>query len=133
MLNYLHFKTIYSRRQNPDTLFLLNVFQNKINCCSIMDAVDLHVPLSILETFPLLTSVMSPVMSQDLALEQGASRLQTSANLWTFSLNITSPLRIHFPLFNPSELNHYRVACIILLPKIKFQSSSSSSSSSSLN
>jgi hypothetical protein len=74
-------------------------------------------PLSILETFPLSTSVMS----QDLALEQGASRLQTtSANLWTFSINITSPLRIYFPLFNPTELNHYRVACIISLPSIKF-------------
>jgi hypothetical protein len=38
---------------------------------------------------------------------------------------------MHFPLFNPTELHHYRVTCIILLPSIKFQSRSSSSFSSS--
>jgi hypothetical protein len=80
--------------------------------------------LSKLETFPPLTSVMS----RDLARQQSASRLQTTtANLWTFSVNITSPLKIHFPLLNPIELRHYRVTCIIL------QSSSSSSISSSLS
>jgi hypothetical protein len=66
-------------------------------------------------------------MSQDLAIQQSATRLQTSANHWTSSINITSPLRIRFPLFNPTELRHYRVTCIILLPRIKFYSSSSSS------
>jgi hypothetical protein len=60
-------------------------------------------------------------MSQELALQQGASLLQTtSANLWTFSIYITSPLRIHFPLLNPTDLHHYHVTCIILLPSIKF-------------
>jgi hypothetical protein len=50
-------------------------------------------PLRKLETFPLLMSVMS----QDLAIQHGASRLQTtSANLPTFSINITSPLMIIF-------------------------------------
>jgi hypothetical protein len=39
-------------------------------------------------TFPPLKSVMC----QDLALQQGAQQLQTaSADLWTFSVNITSP------------------------------------------
>jgi hypothetical protein len=72
-------------------------------------------PLSKLETFPPLRSVMC----QDLALQQGASRLQTtSENLWAFSVNITSPLRINFPLLIPAGLHHYRVTCIILLPSI---------------
>jgi hypothetical protein len=44
MLNYLHLKTFYSRRQHLDALFLVNVFKNKINCCSIMDTVGLHIP-----------------------------------------------------------------------------------------
>jgi hypothetical protein len=53
-------------------------------------------------------------LSGDLALQQGASRLQTaSANLWTFSINITSPLRLHFPLLIPTELQHYHVTCMI--------------------
>jgi hypothetical protein len=57
-----------------------------------------------LETFPPLTSVMS----QDVALQHGASRLQTTtANLWTFSINVTSPLRTHFFLFNRTELYLY--------------------------
>jgi hypothetical protein len=56
------------------------------------------------------------VMSQE-----GASRLQTSSNPWTFSINVTSPFRIHFPLPNPTdELYHYRVTCVILLSRIKF-------------
>jgi hypothetical protein len=58
-------------------------------------------------------------MSQDLAFEQGASRLQTSANLCTFSIH-TSPLRMHFPLLHPTELRHYRVTCIDLVPSITF-------------
>jgi hypothetical protein len=74
-------------------------------------------PLSKLETTPPLTSVMS----QDLALQQGASRLQTtSENLWRASIDIPSPLRIHFPLRNPTELHQHRVTCINFLPRIKF-------------
>jgi hypothetical protein len=65
------------------------------------------------------------VMSQDLALQQGASQLETtSADLWTFSINITLLLTIHVPLPNSTDISHYRVTCIILLPRIKFKSSS---------
>jgi hypothetical protein len=47
------------------------------------------------------------VMSHDLALQQDASQLQiASADLWAFSINIISPLRIRFPLLNPTELRH---------------------------
>jgi hypothetical protein len=43
-------------------------------------------------------------MSEDLALQQVASQLPTAfADLWTFSINIPSPLRIIFPLLNPTE------------------------------
>jgi hypothetical protein len=44
MLTYLHVKTLYSRRQHLDALFLVNVFKNKNNCYSIMDAVGLRIP-----------------------------------------------------------------------------------------
>jgi hypothetical protein len=43
VLNYLHFKTLYSRRRNVDALFLINVFKNKIYC-SVTDSVGLRVP-----------------------------------------------------------------------------------------
>jgi hypothetical protein len=43
MLNYLYLKTRYSRRQHLDALFPGNVFKNKINFCSIMDTVGLHI------------------------------------------------------------------------------------------
>jgi hypothetical protein len=78
-------------------------------------------PLSKLETLPPLTSVMS----QDLPLRKGAPRLQT--DLWTFSINITSPLRVYLALLNATELDHYRVTCIVVLPGIKCSSTSSSS------
>jgi hypothetical protein len=40
----IHIKILYFRRQNLDTLFLINVFKNKVDCCSIMDNVGLRVP-----------------------------------------------------------------------------------------
>jgi hypothetical protein len=39
MLNYLYFKALYSRRRKLDASFLVNVFKNKTDGCSIMDAV----------------------------------------------------------------------------------------------
>jgi hypothetical protein len=60
-------------------------------------------PLNKLDTFQHLKSVMS----QDLALQQGASQLQTaSADLWTFLVNIPFQLMIYLPLFNPTKLHH---------------------------
>jgi hypothetical protein len=116
MFNYLHFKNLHSRRQNLDALFLINVFK-KNKALPLWTLLVSVYPLSKLETLSPVTSEMS----QDLALQQGASRLQTaSANLWTFSINITSLLRIRFPLFNPTELRHYRVTCIVLWAGIKF-------------
>jgi hypothetical protein len=84
-----------------------------------MDNAGLRVPTK--QNSPETFTPLISVISQDLALEQGASRLQTiSTNLWTFTINITSNLGIHFPLLNPTELHHYRVASIILLPSTKF-------------
>jgi hypothetical protein len=75
-------------------------------------------PLSKLKNFPPLPSVTS----QDLALQQGASRLQTtSASLDVFNkYNITLEDIKYFPLLNPTEWRHHRITCIILLSTIKF-------------
>jgi hypothetical protein len=43
VLNYLRFKTLYSRHQNLFALFLINVFKNKINSYSVVHAVGLRV------------------------------------------------------------------------------------------
>jgi hypothetical protein len=51
LLNYLHLKTLYSRRQHLDALFLVNVFKNKINSCSIMDTVGLQIPAKQIRDF----------------------------------------------------------------------------------
>jgi hypothetical protein len=51
MLNYLHLKTLYSRRQHLDALYLVNVFKNKINCCTIMDTIGLHIPAKQIRDF----------------------------------------------------------------------------------
>jgi hypothetical protein len=94
---YLSFKTLYSRRKNLGALFSINIFKNKIDCCSIMNTVGLRVSSKQIRESPPLISLMS----QDLGLQQGASQLQTAfAYIWT---NISSPLRIHFPLLNPTE------------------------------
>jgi hypothetical protein len=81
-----------------------------------MEIVGLCAPIMHVRDFPLLTFVMP----QDLTFQQGASQLKTSINFWTFSTNTASPLRIQCPLLNPTELLHYHVTCIILLPRIIF-------------
>jgi hypothetical protein len=43
-LNDLHFNLLYTRLQNLDILFLVNVFKIKIDSCPIKDDVGLRVP-----------------------------------------------------------------------------------------
>jgi hypothetical protein len=42
--SHLNFRTLYSRRRHLNALFLINVFEGKINCHSIMDTVGIRVP-----------------------------------------------------------------------------------------
>jgi hypothetical protein len=51
MLNYLNSKTVYSRGQNLEALFLINAFKNKINCCCIMATLGLRVPTKQIRDF----------------------------------------------------------------------------------
>jgi hypothetical protein len=44
MLTYLSFEKLSLRRQRLDALFLINVFKNKIDCCSCMNTVGLRLP-----------------------------------------------------------------------------------------
>jgi hypothetical protein len=83
MLNYLHFKTLYCRQQNLDPL--LKFSRTKLTIV-VMDNVGLLVPTKEIRDF--LAFKLSHV-TQELALQQGVSWLQTtSANIWTFSINI---------------------------------------------
>jgi hypothetical protein len=60
-------------------------------------------PLNNSETFQPLKSVVF----QDLALQQGASQLQTaSADRWTFLVNTPFQSMIYLPLFNPTKFYH---------------------------
>jgi hypothetical protein len=109
MLNCQHLINLYSWRQNLDALLLSNVFKNKIDCCSVMDTVGLLAPCKQIRDFT--TFNVSNVSR--LTLQQGASRLQiTPANFWTFSINLTSPLRINFSLIN--VLNYVIIALPVL-------------------
>jgi hypothetical protein len=49
-----------------------------------------------------------------------STRCVTAANLRTFSIKTTFPFRMYFSSHNPTELHHYFVTCIILLPSITF-------------
>jgi hypothetical protein len=54
-----------------------------------------------------ITGSLKSVMFQDLALQQGASQLQTaSADRWTFLANIPFQWMIYLPLLNPTKLHH---------------------------
>jgi hypothetical protein len=66
MLVYLHFKTLSLSRHNLDALFLINVFKNKIDCCSIMNTVGLRVPTKHIRDFSIF-------------IARGVSRLSPSS------------------------------------------------------
>jgi hypothetical protein len=74
MLIYLYFKTLYSRRQDLDALFLINAFKNKIVCWSIMDTVGVRVPTKQIRDF----YAFNVSNISRLTLQQVASRLQTT-------------------------------------------------------
>jgi hypothetical protein len=88
MLNYLHFKTLYSMRQNLNAVFLINVSKSKkFTVVPLWILLVSMYLLSKVEIFPHLMLVMS----HDLVLRQGASQLRTaSADLWGFSKYNTS-------------------------------------------
>jgi hypothetical protein len=44
ILERLGLRTLYSRRMHHEALFLINVFNNTIDCQSILDIVSLRVP-----------------------------------------------------------------------------------------
>jgi hypothetical protein len=44
ILSHLNFRTLYSKQQHLDAIFLINVFKGKINYHSIMDTVGIRVP-----------------------------------------------------------------------------------------
>jgi hypothetical protein len=102
VLNYLHFKTLYSRRHLHALLYFISTpSRTKLSVVLFWLLLGSVYPLSKLGTFPPSTSAIP----QDLALQQGASQLQTaSADLWTRSINILSHLRIRFPLLNSIKL-----------------------------
>jgi membrane-associated HD superfamily phosphohydrolase len=51
MLYRFNISTLYSRRKHLDSLFLINVFINKISCSSIFDTVSLCIPSRTIRDF----------------------------------------------------------------------------------
>jgi hypothetical protein len=117
MLNYLHFKKLYSRRQNIDALFLINVFKNNTDSCSVMNIAGLHAPTK--QTRDFSTFNVSNVSRISLS-----SRRVKDPNNICKSLDFFNKYNISqentFPLFNPTGLYHYCDACTIILPRIIF-------------
>jgi hypothetical protein len=116
MMNYLHFENFHYSAYNLDPLFVSNIFIKKIACYSLMNSVLIHVLIEQTRYF----STFDVNKIQVLSRQQGTSRLRTSSDLCTFSINIQSSLRIHFTLLNPIELHSYRVTCIVLFLRIRF-------------
>jgi hypothetical protein len=89
-----------------------------------MDTAGLHVPTK-------------PIRGLSALNVGNISRLSPSTRCGTAANSICKPLDVFikhnislegtFSLLNPTELRHYRVACIVLLPSIKFKCRSSSS------
>jgi hypothetical protein len=55
ILERLDLRTLHSKRRHLNALFLTNVFNNNIDCQSIMDTVILRVPSKIIRDFSILT------------------------------------------------------------------------------
>jgi hypothetical protein len=56
-LERLGLRTLHSRRRHLDALFLINVFNNTIDCQSIRNTVNLRVPSKLVRVFPFLVLV----------------------------------------------------------------------------
>jgi hypothetical protein len=54
ILERLSLRTLHSRRRHVDDLFLINVFNNTIDCQSILDSVSLRVPSKLIMNFTFL-------------------------------------------------------------------------------
>jgi hypothetical protein len=81
MLNYLHFETLYYRQQNLDDLFLINVFKNKIGCCSVKDIVGLCAPTKQIRDFSIFkASNVSKLQPFNKVRHSCKQHLQISAN-----------------------------------------------------
>jgi hypothetical protein len=85
MLNSLHFKSLYPKRQNLDALILINVFKNKIGC-SITDIVCLRVPAKQIRKFSTF-NVSSVSSLSPLTTSVTVANICKSLD---FSINITS-------------------------------------------
>jgi hypothetical protein len=91
ILNCLNFRTLYSRQHHLNVLFLINVFNGKINCHSIMNTVDIRVPARQIENFLHLAWAVH----WDTVLQLGAPvLLMIYADFWTYLAKPSSPLRI---------------------------------------
>jgi hypothetical protein len=99
ILHHSHFKKLYSRRQNLDALFLVNVFKNKTGCCSVMDTAGLRA----LTEHTRNTSIFSV---SDVSRLSASTRRVTTANicksLGVFNKHDISLEHIYF-LFNRNE------------------------------
>jgi hypothetical protein len=105
MLNYLHFKTIYSRRRKLDALFLIKLSENKSNCCSIMDTVGHRVPTKQITDFSTFNVSTVSRFSPSTRCVTTADRISKSLDV--FNEDNISREDTYFSLFNPSELRHY--------------------------
>jgi hypothetical protein len=87
VLKYLHLKTLNFKRRNLDALYLINVFKNRIDCCSVMDTLGLRVRTKQLRGFSIFTvsnvSGLSP-----------STRCVTAANKICKSLDVSNKLNI---------------------------------------
>jgi hypothetical protein len=55
ILGRLVLRTLHSRRRHLDALFLINVFNNTIDCQSILDTVSLRVPYKLIRAFSIFS------------------------------------------------------------------------------
>jgi hypothetical protein len=68
ILERLGLRTLHSRQRNIDTLFLINVFNNTIDCQSILGTVSQRVPSKLIRDF----SIFSVGKALDLVLQLDA-------------------------------------------------------------
>jgi hypothetical protein len=91
MLNYLYSKTVYSRGQNLDALFLVKAFKNKIGC-SLMVTVGFRVPTKQIRDFSIFNDNNASKLSPSTNCVTSADRVCRSLDVFikhTISLEDT--------------------------------------------
>jgi hypothetical protein len=128
----LGLRTLHSRRRHLDALFFINVFNNTIDCKSILDTVSLRVPSKLIRDFSIFSVSKALRSSPSARCSTVANKVDQLMDIFsTKTMQIFWTFKIMFPSMTISP--HEKLFRLFLYSIFISRSSSCNSSNSSSN